>query len=1412
MTVQRIVPTGRNMKMKLRNATKSLNYYLTSVAPELSVLTLNINGLRAEPLSALKGYLNSITPDIIMLQEVKSVYIGPDFPSIYYSSFTYYHDPRDSCGVSICLNKSTFKDIEEIILDPIIRSNARIIGAKCKVNSINTLVISAYFPNQPADRCEFTYILDDLIEKYPNHKIIIGGDYNAILSENHSSNESRRTDQNILDLINKRNLNYYPFPHLSWHLHYTINKQSKSIIDYISTDFPIASGEVLNANFISDHKMVKILLDLSCQRTPLLIRKKRNFQDPKNKKEVLAISKECVSQVKNLETDNDKWLFICDKLGDKFVEVNPPKLDPKIYKYNKQYKKLMLILDRSEHGYPCDKLLATIGKTLEQVPKCLASVKEKIKNHIKWSHDKALNRKMKWWEQNYATNSKHLRKKIYKTSSPPYKLSIDGTEINDPNEVANVIKDKYQQNLNFRGRNHQIDITKFFKYKHPLIDNCNDKILGRITTEEKEWIIQNLKSTAPNELGLRQKTIKYMCNELQEEIFQIIENIITTGFTPESMQSVSILPIHKKNKDHSNPANYRPIALMDSGLKIATKLITKRLKEGLKGRLSIAQFGGEDGRETIHRVLSIYNMIAWAKKDKKPFYGLAVDIKKAYDSLPRIMLRDGLLFLGIDEITADGILEILGESTTKFVIPNGKSECFTVKDGLKQGDTFSPLAFKIALEPLLQFLEITYNGASVANYWNISTGAWIDDLNSFSNELPEIENSLHDIETYLHGYHMELDHSKTNLFSDKECSIKTLSGSTIKSNDSVIILGNNITNNTEEQKKYTTSIIEEVKRRTNSIGWNFPIQNIVKIINTDIVPYALYHLIPLANDHLEKQIDKFLRNFICERLRTKRKLALEWFYTHQDKGGLGLISVLEMSYSDLMCKVRKFLEQYDICLGSSTRFLCERIKQEHGFDILNDPIPTWYKPDPWIPQYLKRIIFMNKSSNIRLWHSSDQWHEKTLIPYGKFPKGLRQFLLYKDWNRLSMWVPDPKNLQVKLHDDIKHSNHITQIRNILNSMDFGKIKDESKYYKYVGNNTSLSNLLNKATLIGTDGSCNNNIAGYGIVTDQNVSISSHTLGQGTAYNSEVQALHTAVRLLDNNTPRTIVIDAKSIYDQLFQFRKSRDPYVEEIRNYLKVKDQIKIMHVNSHTGKQDIYSRINELADRAAKKGADCNNILTNIPSNNWYIIINNVLYTQNTRQTMYKLLFQHLHKRTYTPKNLPPKNRKFTNIYPSIGIGFRTINLIFKIRVNVMKTLENLNKISKTNLLCPCCSRETMQHIIFECKYYSDIRKEMFRNLYNISIYAKNNRKFSKRLLYLIKTKQDIHSLTGAKVGLGKKWDKVFTKEAYRSITKMWMKRNHFFMEELKLTWNEFEQQYDFNPNFIDLNKFKLYMKYPRP
>ena len=83
-------------------------------------------------------------------------------------------------------------------------------------------------------------------------------------------------------------------------------------------------------------------------------------------------------------------------------------------------------------------------------------------------------------------------------------------------------------------------------------------------------------------------------------------------------------------------------------------------------------------------------------------------------------------------------------------------------------------------------------------------------------------------------------------------------------------------------------------------------------------------------------------------MKTNRKFALEWYYTHQKKGGLGLIS-FEMSQANLICKIRKFIANPDSITGSSTLFLSNWIQKEYGFDVFTSPIPKWYKPDEWLP-------------------------------------------------------------------------------------------------------------------------------------------------------------------------------------------------------------------------------------------------------------------------------------------------------------------------------------------------------------------------------------------------------------------------------------------------------------------------------
>ena len=99
-------------------------------------------------------------------------------------------------------------------------------------------------------------------------------------------------------------------------------------------------------------------------------------------------------------------------------------------------------------------------------------------------------------------------------------------------------------------------------------------------------------------------------------------------------------------------------------------------------------------------------------------------------------------------------------------------EMYTIHAGRRtQMNVLSPLVFKISLEPLVQYLELC-EGASIAGCWHISTGAWFDDLNSFSNKLANIEGMLNDIELFLRGYYMELDHSKTGFYSNRQCSIR----------------------------------------------------------------------------------------------------------------------------------------------------------------------------------------------------------------------------------------------------------------------------------------------------------------------------------------------------------------------------------------------------------------------------------------------------------------------------------------------------------------------------------------------------------------------------------------------------------------------------------------------------------------
>nr|CAG4708856.1 unnamed protein product [Naegleria fowleri] len=180
-------------------------------------------------------------------------------------------------------------------------------------------------------------------------------------------------------------------------------------------------------------------------------------------------------------------------------------------------------------------------------------------------------------------------------------------------------------------------------------------------------------------------------------------------------------------------------------------------------------------------------------------------------------------------------------------------------------------------------------------------------------------------------------------------------------------------------------------------------------------------------------------------------------------------------------------------------------------------------------------------------------------------------------------------------------------------------------------------------------------------------------------------------------------------------------------------------------------------------------------------------------------------------PKHLPPKNRKFNLIYPSMGIGFRTINMIMRARLDDMKTFSNIDKINrKFTHLCTCGDKETFTHILMKCPNYKTERQAMWINLCSIANQSctKEKKRKVRKIIDKIRANADVWALLGAKIGLGPKWDKIFSKEAYKQVNLIWMKRNDYYFEILGIKWdNELHGYAPFNSNPSRQQTQKLFL-----
>ena len=141
-------------------------------------------------------------------------------------------------------------------------------------------------------------------------------------------------------------------------------------------------------------------------------------------------------------------------------------------------------------------------------------------------------------------------------------------------------------------------------------------------------------------------------NHLPESALQtlldLMNDIWETGDLSSIWKLANVIPIPKPGKDHSDPSNYRPIALTSCVCKTMEWIINARLVWFLEsiGLLSNIQCGFHHGRSTLDHLVRFETFIQNAFAKKEHAVSNFFDLEKAYDTTWKYGILKDLLIWG----------------------------------------------------------------------------------------------------------------------------------------------------------------------------------------------------------------------------------------------------------------------------------------------------------------------------------------------------------------------------------------------------------------------------------------------------------------------------------------------------------------------------------------------------------------------------------------------------------------------------------------------------------------------------------------------------------------------------------------------------------------------------------------------
>ena len=280
-------------------------------------------------------------------------------------------------------------------------------------------------------------------------------------------------------------------------------------------------------------------------------------------------------------------------------------------------------------------------------------------------------------------------------------IKENGSWLTCPQDIANKLAATFERNSSINNCCPTFQTFKACQEKNQLKFKSNNKenYNQLFTLEEIKRSLSKSHDTAVGPDKIHYQFLKNLPEPILGKLLNIFNNIWKTGKIPASWQEATIIPVPKPGKDHTDPNNYRPIALTSCVCKTMERMVNDRLVWQLESEHHLTDFqcGFRRGRSTLDHLIRLESFIRNAFIRREHVVAVFFDLEKAYDTTWKYGIMKDLHEMGFRGRLPIFIANFLTNRHFRVRINTTLSDVHKQELGVPQGSILSVTLFSIKI-------------------------------------------------------------------------------------------------------------------------------------------------------------------------------------------------------------------------------------------------------------------------------------------------------------------------------------------------------------------------------------------------------------------------------------------------------------------------------------------------------------------------------------------------------------------------------------------------------------------------------------------------------------------------------------------------------------------------------------------